>query len=350
MVADFMPSKIASESTQYKRHLNSLVADRKVTTEEAKALVKEAQAPGFTQVREFYLAGFVAKNHDKFEPGAADVVNAALKKANAVIEPEVGLAHIGPNADPNVTPSDARKHTVTYATRPGSVTVNGFNADDPMQGNVGDCYLVSSLASVAQAHPELLEKNLKTNRDGTYTVTFYERADMNGPSKPVSITVDGDFPQTSGMLEYIAARSTKELWPLIYEKAYAVWKGGYGQIESGMGAMALEAITGAKPSYFPITSDADPKQIYAQVKAAIDDKGCVVALSQPFGSDVKGMVDDHAYSVLGAFEKNGQQFVTVRNPWGQQEVGADGKNDGTFTLTAQQFARAFSMIELVKPS
>jgi hypothetical protein len=291
----------------------------------------------------------VAKNRDKFEPGAAELVNAALKKANAAIEPEVGLGHFGPNADPNVTPSDARKHTVSYATRAGSVMIDGVSADDPLQGNVGDCYLVSSLASVAQAHPELLEKNLKTNRDGTYTVTFYARADMAGAAKPVSVTVDGDFPQVGGTLEYISAREPRELWPLIYEKAYAVWKGGYGEIESGMGAMALEALTGARPAYFPITGDADPKAIFAQVKAAVADKGCVVALSQPFGSDVRNMVDDHAYSLLGVVEKDGQQLVKLRNPWGEKEPGADGKDDGTFTLTAEQFARAFSMVELVKP-
>jgi hypothetical protein len=116
-----------------------------------------------------------------------------------------------------------------------------------------------------------------------------------------------------------------------------------------MGAMALEALTGSRPTYFPITGDADPKAIFAQVKAAVADKGCVVALSQPFGSDVRNMVDDHAYSLLGVVEKDGQQLVKLRNPWGEKEPGADGKDDGTFTLTAEQFARAFSMVELVKP-
>jgi hypothetical protein len=116
-----------------------------------------------------------------------------------------------------------------------------------------------------------------------------------------------------------------------------------------MGAMALEALTGTVPQYFPITSDADPKALFAQVKAAVAGKGCVVALSQPFGSDVTGMVDDHAYTLLGVEEKNGQQLVRLRNPWGEKEPGADGKNDGVFTLTAEQFARAFSMVEFVKP-
>ena len=38
-----MPSKIGTESTQYKAHLKTLIGDQKVSTAEAKALVKELQ-------------------------------------------------------------------------------------------------------------------------------------------------------------------------------------------------------------------------------------------------------------------------------------------------------------------
>jgi len=345
-----MPSKIGTESDRYKSHLTSLLRDKKVTRAEAQALVKELKAPGYTQVRAFYLAGFVAANQDKFEPGAVKLVNDALKKSKALIEGEVGLARPGgPQSDPGLTKDDVRGGGVTYTRRDGTAEVGGIGADDPLQGQVGDCYFVSSLSAVAQAHPEILEKNMKTNRDGTYTVTFYQRPDMTKPAKPVQITVDGDFPTKGGRLEYISARENRELWPLVYEKAYAQWKGSYDGIEAGMGSMALEALTGAKPSYFPITSDADPAKVFQQVKDACAGKGCVVALSQPVGCDVKGMVDDHAYTLLGTVEKDGQKLVKVRNPWGEHEVGNDGKDDGVFTLPVEQFVKAFAMVELVKP-
>jgi hypothetical protein len=345
-----MPSPITTEANRYKAHLKTLLTDKKVSTAEAQALVKEIATHGYSQVKAFYLAGFVARNKDAFEPGAAALVNAALKKNTAVVEGEVGKSRVGgPTHDPTLTAEDKKAGTVSYTQRTGAMQVGGINADDPLQGQVGDCYLVSSLAAVANTHPELLDKNLKTNKDGTYTVTFYARPDMSGPAKPVQVTVDGDFPTKGSSLEYISARDRQELWPLVYEKAYAQWKGGYGAIEGGMGSMALEALTGAKPAYFTITSDADPAQVFQKVKEACANKGAVVALSQPYGSEVQGMIADHAYTLLGTEEKNGQQLVKLRNPWGQSEPGHDGRDDGVFTLTAEQFAKAYAMVESVRP-
>ena len=45
---------------------------------------------------------------------------------------------------------------------------------------------------------------------------------------------------------------------MIFEKAYAAWKGGFDAIEGGMSATALEALTGARPDFFPVTSDSKP--------------------------------------------------------------------------------------------
>ena len=117
------------------------------------------------------------------------------------------------------------------------------------------------------------------------------------------------------------------------------------------GANALTAITGAPPTFFNVSSDTmKADDVFAKVKAATEKGGCVVADSKSFGSPVKGMISDHTYSVLGTSEEDGQKYVTVRNPWGEHEVGNDGKDDGVFKLTAQQFLEAFEMVEYVHPS
>lgn len=36
-----------------------------------------------------------------------------------------------------------------------------------------------------------------------------------------------------------------------------------------------------------------------------------------------GLVQGHAYSLIGAYEGNGVQLVQVRNPWGQHEWTGD---------------------------
>ena len=116
---------------------------------------------------------------------------------------------------------------------------------------------------------ETFANAVRTNRDGTYTVTFHERGPKETKTKPVEITIDGSFATQRGRLEYAAARETKELWPQIFEKAYAQWKGGFDAIEGGMGATALEALTGQKTDFFPVTTESDPAQTFKRISDAV---------------------------------------------------------------------------------
>lgn len=346
-----MPSKIMAEANAYKAMLNKTLTDGKVTKAEADAILKDAHAGGYTEVKGLYLVGFLDRHADKFAPAAKTEIEGFVTKdldKTAKIEGE--LAGKQKPGEPGITVSDKHAGGVSYKQTDGVFSVGGISPNDPLQGQLGDCYLISSLAAVAQKHPELLEKNVKTNRDGTYTVTLFTRPDLTKPAQPVQVTVDGQFPTKNGSLEYISAREKKELWPLVYEKAYAQLKGSYGNIEGGMGANALTAITGSNPSFFAVSADAmKPDDVWNKLTDATKGGGCVVADSKSFGSPVKGMVSDHTYTVLGTSEENGQKYVTVRNPWGEHEVGNDGKDDGVFKLTAEQFTQAFAMVEYVRP-
>jgi hypothetical protein len=345
-----VPSKVQTESTRYKAQLKALVKDGNLSNAEAKALVKEAKSGSFTEVKAHYLIGFMAKFQDKFEPAARETLLKFVQSgqlSSAKIEREFG----GPqrNGQPALTIEDTRAGGVKWVDSPGKLTIGGYDADDVMQGALGDCYLLSAMSAVAQSHPELLKKAITTNRDGSYTVTFFEKSDPSKPAKPVKVTIDGSFAMKDGEFEYAAARDPKERWPQIFEKAYAAWKGGYEKIEGGMGADALEALTGAKPGFTLLTPQMTPAAVFEAVKSACADKGCVVALSQPYGVTAKGLVEDHAYTVLGTEEKNGEQLVRLRNPWGSQEPGRDRKDDGQFTMTAAEFMKAYTMIEHVRP-
>ena len=346
-----MPSKLMAESNRYKAQLKAMGKDGKVTQAEVNQLVKEAKAGNFSEVKAHYLVGFLGQYGDKFEPGAratlAKFVTTDVVR-NARIEAETGGPLEG-GGQPKITTSDAHAGNVQFVEHPGKIQVDGFSPDDPMQGGLGDCYLLSSLSAVAQSHPELLKNAISTNRDGSYTVTFYERAEMSKPATKEQVTIDGKFAMKDGQFEYAAAREPHELWPQIFEKAYAAWKGSFGRIEGGMGADALEALTGAKPGFTLLTPDLTPAAAFAAVKAALADKGCVVALSQPFTPTEPGLIADHAYTLLGTEEKDGQQLVKLRNPWGSSEPGSDGKDDGVFTMPVEKFMKAYTMIEYARP-
>jgi hypothetical protein len=93
-------------------------------------------------------------------------------------------------------------------------------ADDVNQGDLGDGYLLSSLADVATQNPSAIESMISSNGNGTYSVDF----DVNGEDDYV--TVNGQLPvlasnaeQANGSnLEY-ANGSTS--WAPLIEKAYA---------------------------------------------------------------------------------------------------------------------------------
>jgi hypothetical protein len=344
-----MGSKIDREATRYKAKLDKTLADGKVTAGEANALIRDAKNGRFSQVEAHYLSGFVDRKPLAFDPVAREklvaFVNGEMEDL-AKIAGDTGLKNRP--AQPKLT-EDSAKANVTWNARPGALTVNGFGMDDAVQGQVGDCYLIAALASVAKTHPELLQKAVQTNRDGTYTVTFHERKPGQEKPSPVQVTIDGAFANRSGRLEYAAARETKELWPMIFEKAYASWKGGFDAIEGGMSATALEALTGAKPDFFAVTSDSKPEVLFGRIQEAVSGGGCVVALSKPWDPSERGVVADHAYTLLGVEEKNGQRFVSLRNPWGEREPGADGRDDGIFSMPLEKFMTSFATVEFAKP-
>jgi hypothetical protein len=345
-----MGSKILNEGDRYKVRLDKTLTDGKVTLKEADALIKDAKNGHFSQVEAHYLSGFVDRSKGNFDPAAREKLVAFVggeMQALAKIAGDSGRE--GRLQQPKLTLDSQKSGQVTWAGRAGEVSVNGFMYDDALQGNVGDCYFISALASVAKSHPELLANAVKTNRDGTYTVTFFERQVGKTKPEPVQVTVDGAFAHKRGQLEYASARETKELWPMIFEKAYAAWKGGFEAIEGGMSATALEALTGAEPDFFAVTSESKPDVMFSRIRSALEGKGCVVALSKPWDPAEQGVVADHAYTLLGVEEKNGQKFVQLRNPWGEREPGHDGKDDGVFSMPIEKFLTSFATVEFARP-
>ena len=346
-----MPSSIETEAIKYKAFLKAKLQDGKLTQTEANAIVADAKKGDFTEVKALYLAGFVEANADKFEPAAKSTLESFLTGSSlqqtAKVEDDIAPLSSS-TGEPGLAKGDGKG--VSYGKASGSLTVDGFGSDDAVQGGLGDCYFISSMMAVANTHPEILQKAIKDNGNGTYTVTFWQRDSADAAPRPVKVTVDDKIPESKGSPQYVGSRSGKELWPEIMEKAYAQWHGGYEDIQGGMGANALSALTGARPGYFPVNEDMKTDDVWSQLKSACSNGGCVVADSTGFGHEkVAGVVADHTYTVLGVEEQNGQRLVKLRNPWGEQEPGHDGTDDGIFTLPIEQFVKSYAMVEYVKP-
>ena len=89
--------------------------------------------------------------------------------------------------------------------------------NDINQGGLGDCYLLSALAAVAEHNPQKIRDCMRDNGDGTVTVRFYQQNtdEITGENKgytPVYVTVDKMVPESTGAEDC--------LWAQVIERAY----------------------------------------------------------------------------------------------------------------------------------
>lgn len=108
---------------------------------------------------------------------------------------------------------------------------SGISADDVKQGDIGDCYLISSFGVLGE---KLIKQAIGfdekgnerwSNEKGAFMVRFFKF------SKQYYVIIDDQMPVNSED-EWVFAKSEDpvEYWPAILEKAYAKLYKGYHNI------------------------------------------------------------------------------------------------------------------------
>jgi len=223
---------------------------------------------------------------------------------------------------------------------------DAFDPDAVAQGNIGDCFMLSTVVSLLETEEgqEFIREHVRWDEDeGGYWVTLYR----NG--EPVDVFVDKVYSK--------GARQDGDGWWIfggdkpsiaaIYEAAIAQ-ELGYDYLEGGVAANAMELITGEPAEVIENTrhgglSSGDIEQL----REVVDDGGQVVlssprngtrevTVTAPDGSTREvEIVSKHAY-VVTRIEPDGS--VWMRNPWGPDN-GADG--GGEFRVEADDVRRYF---------
>jgi hypothetical protein len=199
---------------------------------------------------------------------------------------------------------------------------NGPSYLDVHQGDIGDCWLLASLAEVADRYPSDI-RNMFTYEGtavengttvGLYQVRFF---DDNGVARYV--TVDTELPAGGGTYEH----PNGVLWVALAEKAYAQANGAgyvttshprsdsYGALDLGRPIWALHAITGRSTSVFSV----DPTDI-----AAAWDAGDLIVITSDATPSSPSLVGSHVYAVVGYNPSSSYPFE-VYNPWGTDSSG-----------------------------
>ena len=327
--------------TRIGQRLTTAIKDNKVTRAEAEQIVAEAKTERkWTPALQSEVTAFVQKNASKFEPQAKQVLEQFL----ASTTPKTDLP------DPALLKEDRTKVTWTPVGPDAKLYIDGIKTDDVMQGYIGDCYLASGISSIAAANPDLIKNAIKDNHDGTYTVRFYEGVGEGGRPKAVSVTVDDDMAMNKSGPQYAAGRDQNELWPMILEKGYAKWKGGYTKVGNGGSASDLFDALSGKASDWGTVKDYQPDDLYKKLKQEVAGHHPVSAGT--FGEHDRhvhytntGVHGDHFYTVLGTTEEGGQKYVQLRNPWGFSEPAGNGPDDGMFKLPLADFMKLFDNVE-----
>jgi hypothetical protein len=219
-----------------------------------------------------------------------------------------------------------------YATVSGSLYGNFrmlFGASpshlDEKQGQLGDCYLIAALGSIADSSPMAIKNMFIDNGGGSWTVRFFS----NGVADYV--TVNRSLPAWDGALVFAGyglscSNAANVLWMPLLEKAYAQWNetgkteqgtytNSYTDIEGGWTGNVYRQALGYSTIYEMNTAQKNAKATLINALAAHQ----AVTISTNTSTNFKntGLHANHAYNVLSYNSGTGK--FTLYNPWGSSQ-------------------------------
>ncbi|NWK76588.1 putative Ig domain-containing protein [Aquitalea sp. LB_tupeE] len=234
---------------------------------------------------------------------------------------------------------DGRTFNINYSTsKAGLFGSSGPLASDINQGQLGDCYFLSSIAEVAIQNSGIIRNMITDNGNGSYGVAFH----VKGATEYVTVN---NVLQTG-------CNSGPNMWATLLEKAYAqlqainvttgnsytgnsftaIGNGGLPEyaLESITGASQITDYSGSGTSWLCRTynsslsgtgsqSGLSNATVLSSLKTHLAAGDDVVLSSYTWSYDAAGkvqLVAGHAMSVYGIDAANGN--LEIRNPWGSQ--------------------------------
>lgn len=225
--------------------------------------------------------------------------------------------------------------------------------DDPEQGASTNSWLIAAMFSVFWADPASINRatrmhqhnqmrNGDEDRGGRQQhklrVRLHDKGGNNN-SRTETVEVNYEIPITNSNGEPVYARASDrtDIWPCLYEKAFAKWisngqQGGREQqgdhpditaTHSGDPIKAMAQINGREPHYYR-NENHSPEDLLGVVRRnSLNNRTInpMAAFTHATGHQFRGanLVANHAYSVLGYAIVGDRQYIVLRNPWGVTE-------------------------------
>ena len=211
---------------------------------------------------------------------------------------------------------------------------------DPIQGAVANCYYIAALSAVAWAMPyriRHLTRATGQNQDRFTNMIQFFKPDSGGQiDKEIEVTDTVPLNSWGGFL-YARSSETDEIWPAVYEKAYAKLTTGtttdHPDILStawGDCVWATAQLTGGRREYHN-TADNTADALWNQVRANSLSRRTfnpMTAWTYSSGDAAPkkvvyadgNVVASHCYTILGWDYRDGRKYIILRNPWGNTEA------------------------------
>ena len=279
-------------------------------------------------------------------------------------------------------------------TDQGAFFTDGAQEGDPVQGGLGDCYFIGALDAVAFTNPSkvlrLGESHSPTRPDADtlrFSPGYYHKP---GPTSPVTsgplwqnVAVSEQVPLTSGIPTYARCSDSGEVWPLVYEKAFAKWRTGvtndrpdYSSLNGGWCVGATSCLVGRDwHEDWWDNESVDADEVVSLLRRHTRGGRTIHPMTAWTYSSSESLPDDgfarnydrsnivynHCYALLGWASHNGETYVVLRNPWGYHEAtrgdllevvsvfGQALNTDGRFGLPVEVFRRYFEGFGVVHP-
>lgn len=314
-----------------------------------------------------------------------------------------------------LSPADLQKQLVwkrvadvvnkgTRQTAGTKLFAEGISPHDICQGQIGDCWLLSTLACLASRKGaiEFAFITAEYNQQGRYRLQLFDVAE----NKFVRVEVDDLIPCSRETGRPLFANPNGDAWVVLLEKAMAKFKGSYANLDGGNVMWAMRVLTGdpvhkyihdkasgvwkrwelakAADRHNPLstntlmstTEQRGRDEMFDLIVAGLK-KNWVMGASTGGGNDtqnIDGIVLGHAYSLIDAQEVEGMQLLRLRNPWGTFEWTGDWsdkspmwqqhpkvaatlgfdvsteQDDGTFWMSMQDFCNYFANVDVCEYS
>ena len=246
--------------------------------------------------------------------------------------------------------------------------------DDVIQGELGDCYFLSTLYSLAE-NPQNIKKMVKNGKasDDSFEANIY----IHG--EPVTIVVDDSFPVANASKIAFAGinENSGNIWPLILEKAWAKCNKSYEDIIPGNSSDAFQFLTPAPYDTYYHTQEIGAT-LFKTIQDANKENYIILAdITETKNTNLDtlsklGLITNHAYSVIGTAvlkKPNGNeiQLLKMKNMWGTNEwigdwsdqslkwtqefkkaVGLQNKEDGVFWMSYDDYLQFYTTTHIAQ--